>query len=184
MANSFQKKIWNIKNQIPLMQKKKKGFKFKYTTLIDIENKLKPIMVANNVGYRHRLTHKSEGNILETIIFDLETEDDEVHSLKIPEGVSLAGMNDYQSLGSALTYFRRYHLIIIFGILTDEDVDAVSPSQNQPPKITTNHLLKVQQLIELGRGKSTLEKYLSTYSSKMTKEDRDTISELINKLQK
>ena len=37
------------------------------------------------------------------------------------------GMNTYQSIGSAITYFRRYSLSSFTGIASEEDVDAASP---------------------------------------------------------
>ena len=33
-------------------------------------------------------------------------------------------MNDFQVYGSAITYFRRYALSSILGIVTDKDIDA------------------------------------------------------------
>ena len=35
-------------------------------------------------------------------------------------------MNTYQSIGSAITYFRRYSLSSFVGIASEEDVDASS----------------------------------------------------------
>ena len=42
----------------------------------------------------------------------------------IPQDVQLKGMNDFQVLGSAITYIRRYALSSILGIVTDKDTDA------------------------------------------------------------
>ena len=45
-------------------------------------------------------------------------------------------MNTYQSIGSAITYFRRYSLSAFTGIASEEDVDAASPETNKPsPRI-------------------------------------------------
>tara|TARA_R110002012_G_scaffold322078_1_gene554688 strand:- start:9318 stop:9854 length:537 start_codon:yes stop_codon:yes gene_type:complete len=171
------KKIWEVKNSIPVMKKRSKGFKFKYTNLSDIEAKLKPMLNEKKIGYSHSLDIEGDKNILITRLFDLESEETQTHKLVIPPAVKLAGMNDYQSLGSALTYFRRYHLVVAFGILTDEDVDAV---QKTTPKVSVNHVEKIKQLIQIGRAKSTLEKYMQTYSSKMSKEQKTEIQNLIN----
>jgi hypothetical protein len=47
-------------------------------------------------------------------------------------------MNDFQVLGSAITYLRRYALSSILGIVTDKDVDAageqVKPIKTEPKK--------------------------------------------------
>ena len=42
----------------------------------------------------------------------------------IPQGVKLGKMNDFQVLGSAITYLRRYALSAILGLVTDKDTDA------------------------------------------------------------
>ena len=41
------------------------------------------------------------------------------------------GMNTYQSVGSAITYFRRYSLSSFVGIASEEDVDASSQNNNK-----------------------------------------------------
>jgi len=38
--------------------------------------------------------------------------------------VQLAKMNEFQVLGSAITYMRRYALSSALGIITDSDIDA------------------------------------------------------------
>jgi len=52
-------------------------------------------------------------------------------SLRIPQGVQLKGMNDFQVLGSAITYARRYSLSMMLGIVTDEDNDASGIQTNK-----------------------------------------------------
>jgi hypothetical protein len=42
----------------------------------------------------------------------------------IPQGVQLKGMNEFQVYGSAITYFRRYAISSLLGIVTDKDTDA------------------------------------------------------------
>src|SRR5699024_2235267 len=50
----------------------------------------------------------------------------------IPPDVKLKGMNDFQVLGSAITYLRRYALSSILGIVSDADNDGAG--QQQPKK--------------------------------------------------
>lgn len=177
--NELLKKMWEVKRELPVMKKASKGFKFKYTNLSDIEKKLIPVLEEKKIGYVHRLDISEGSNVLNTSIFCLDTGETQSHRLVIPPAVKLAGMNDYQSLGSALTYFRRYHLVVAFGILTDEDVDAIQPKVKA---VSVNHVEKVQQLIAIGRAKSTLEKYFTTYSSKMSDAERVEIKKIIKNL--
>ncbi|GAG29913.1 unnamed protein product, partial [marine sediment metagenome] len=51
-------------------------------------------------------------------------------AMEIPN-VTLGKMNDYQSLGSGITYLRRYTLSSALGIVTDEDTDGAG---DQIPK--------------------------------------------------
>lgn len=173
-------KIWEVKNQLPVIKKDTSGFKFKYANLGDIEKKLTPILAEKKVGYSHRTDIEGDNNILITTVFNLEnTEEVEVHKLVIPSKVQLAGMNEYQSLGSALTYFRRYHLVIAFGILTNDDVDAVQPEVKQ---VNINHVEKIKQLIQIGRGKPTIEKYFEVNEKKMNGDQIQEVKELISNL--
>ena len=175
----LEKKLWEIKQKLPKFKKATKGFKFKYTNLSDIEKGLLPLLEEFKIGYCHSIDIEDGKNILLTTIFDLESKLTQTHRLLIPDDVKLAGMNDYQSLGSALTYFRRYHLVVAFGILTDEDVDAITP---EVKKVSVDHVEKIKQLIAIGRAKSTLEKYLSTYEPKMSGEQSLEIKTLIQNL--
>tara|TARA_R110000787_G_scaffold62331_2_gene141032 strand:+ start:2348 stop:2887 length:540 start_codon:yes stop_codon:yes gene_type:complete len=177
--SEFDKKLWEIKAKLPKFKKATKGFKFKYTNLSDIEKGLKPLLLENRIGYAHSIDVDGGKNVLVTTIFDLDSGASQKHRLVIPEAVKLAGMNDYQSLGSALTYFRRYHLVVAFGILTDEDVDAI---QEPIPQAVVNHVEKIKQLIKIGRAKTTLEKYYTTYKPKMSPAQMTDIEELIKNI--
>lgn len=180
---TLQQKLWGVKLELPKLKKSTKGFKFKYTNLGDVEKALRPLLIKRKIGYEHSTSASSDGNILSTTIFDLESESIKVVELLIPDGVTLAGMNGYQSLGSALTYFKRYNLITGFGVLTDDDVDAQTPQKKvTPAKVTINHLDKISQLIKIGREKPTVEKYLSMYSKDMSEEQIKQAKELIFKI--
>jgi hypothetical protein len=174
--SAFDIKLWNIKQNLPKLKKNTEGFNFKYTTLPDIEKVLLKLLKEYKVGYIHSTEVQEGKNVLLTKIFDLENEDSRTHKIVIPEGVKLGAMNDYQSLGSALSYFRRYHLIVGFGIVTDDDVDAI---QVPIPKAVIDHVQKIKQLIQIGRAKTTLEKYYSTYKEKMSPAQIKDIEELI-----
>jgi len=48
--------------------------------------------------------------------------------------VKLAGQNDYQTLGSGITYLRRYSLESVLGLVTSKDTDASGGSTTTPTK--------------------------------------------------
>jgi hypothetical protein len=69
--------------------------------------------------------------------------------------IQLKGMNDYQSFGSGITYYRRYCLSTILGIVTDKDTDAageqVKPvNTEKKPKIEGERFLKAIEAIRNG----------------------------------
>ena len=46
--------------------------------------------------------------------------------------VQLKGMNDFQVMGSAITYLRRYSLSSVLGLVTDKDTDAGGEQLSKP----------------------------------------------------
>ena len=175
---TLSKKMWDIKLSLKKIKKATKGFKFQYTNLPDVEKNLRPLLVEHKIGYRFRLTHQDEGNILILQIFNEEgTEESEAHSLLIPKGAVLAGMNEYQALGSGITYFRRYLLVTAFGIITDDDADSVV--KDAPAAVPVNYTDKIKQLIILGRNKAQLDRYVAQYTNNMSTDQRNEIATLI-----
>ena len=63
-------------------------------------------------------------------------------------------MNDFQAMGSGYTYFRRYCLSSILGLVTDKDTDAagVQAPVKQAPKpsvsISASELGEVKRLLD------------------------------------
>jgi hypothetical protein len=71
---------------------------------------------------RHLHT-KDDVNYIATMVFHVETGEHIESSIAIPY-VQLKGMNDFQSFGSGVTYYRRYALSSALGLVTDKDTDA------------------------------------------------------------
>ena len=78
-----------------------------------------PIMKKHKLCFSQPL----EGTQLRTIIYHTETGESIESITEIPI-IELAKMNVYQSFGSGITYFRRYALSSILGLVTDKDIDA------------------------------------------------------------
>jgi len=76
----------------------------------------------------------SEQLFLNTIIVDPESGEKFETSMPLP---AVAGKNEAQSLGAAITYARRYSLSALFGIAAEDDTDgepSKSPGRPRPPK--------------------------------------------------
>jgi len=128
MEESLKKKIWEISTSLPAFQKDATGFKFKYISLEQIERKLIPLLKKQGIGFNHSTFIVDGENVLQTSVFVLDNPKViRTVELVIPSNIQLPGMNPYQSLGSGLTYFRRYNLVTIFNIGgVEEDADATT----------------------------------------------------------
>ena len=110
----------NFQQEIGTLPKDASGYGYKYTELSTIVEKALPLLKKHGLGF----TQPMSGTAVKTILFHAESGESIESSLDIPQGVELKGMNEYQALGSAITYLRRYSLASILGIVTDEDTDA------------------------------------------------------------
>ena len=71
-------------------------------------------------------TAQGNGTVgLQTLYMHAESGEWITNAIKSPVAES-KGMNQYQSIGSAITYFRRYSLSSFVGIASEEDADAAS----------------------------------------------------------
>jgi len=118
LINIF-KALADFQQECPVIHKGTTGYGYTYADLPQILEVINPLLKKHNLGFTQMLT---EGG-LRTIIFHTV-------SLEMIEGTcpipttTLKGMNDYQSFGSGITYYRRYALSSALGIVTDKDTDA------------------------------------------------------------
>ena len=115
------KALANFQYEIPIIHKDSKGFSYTYTDLPEIVRVITPYLKKNKLGF----TQLIDGNKLKTIIFHFESGESIESSADIPEE-TMKGMNKFQTLGSAITYLRRYMLSSALGLVTDKDLDATS----------------------------------------------------------
>ena len=117
---SLFKSLAAFQQEVPVIHKETKGYGYSYADLPTIFDKINPLLAKHNLGF----TQPIMGNCVKTIIFHVETGETMESLTEIPQGVQLKGMNDFQVLGSAITYIRRYALSSILGLVTDKDTDA------------------------------------------------------------
>jgi len=116
--------------EVPNIYKNSTGYGYKFSDLGEINDIIKPLLTKNGLGYVQPL----DGESLKTIIFHVESGESIESSVLIPQHVQLAKMNEFQVLGSAITYLRRYSLSSMLGLITDEDADAAG--EQVKPKAT------------------------------------------------
>lgn len=133
MKNLF-KALAKFQQEVPVIHKGTKGYGYSYADLPTIFEVINPILKSNGLGF----TQLIDGQSIKTIVFHIESGETLESSTDIPQNVSLAKMNEFQVLGSAITYIRRYALSSALGLVTDKDTDAGGEQiKKQPVKQNT-----------------------------------------------
>lgn len=124
------KALASFQSEVPTIKKNSTGYGYKFADLEEINSIIKPLLTKNGLGYIQPI----EGSSIKTIIFHVGSGETIESLTDIPQGVQLTKMNDFQVLGSAITYLRRYSLSSMLGLVTDEDADAAG--EQVKPKAT------------------------------------------------
>lgn len=119
IKQSLLKSLAEFQYECPIIHKDTSGFNYTYADLPKIISTIMPLMKKHKLCFSQPL----EGTQLRTIIYHTETGESIESTTEIPI-IELAKMNVYQSFGSGITYYRRYALSSILGLVTDKDIDA------------------------------------------------------------
>lgn len=133
MKNLF-KALATFQQEVPIIHKGTQGYGYSYADLTAIFSTINPLLKKHGLGF----TQLVGDNNIKTIIFHIESGEQLETVTTIPSGVTLKGMNDFQVLGSAITYIRRYALSSALGLITDKDLDACGEQQKETPIVTEN----------------------------------------------
>lgn len=125
MKNIF-KAIADFQQEVPVILKDVSGYGYKYADLPAIFATINPLMKTHGLGFYQAVN----GENIKTVIFHIESGETIESETHIPQGVQLKGMNDFQVLGSAITYIKRYALSSLLGLVTDKDTDASGEQVN------------------------------------------------------
>jgi hypothetical protein len=179
MKNIY-KAIAAFQDEVPVIHEDTKGYNYTYANLNKIFDTIKPLLKKHGLGFTQMLN----GDSLNTIIFHIESAEVLESSIGIDTSVNLAGMNKYQTLGSAITYFRRYSLACMLGLITDKDIDSKG-DQVKPvvaKKAPTKKTLTIEDFNKCLE--STNVKQIQTVLNKfeLKDEQKTLLSELVIKL--
>lgn len=125
------KSVAAFQQECPTIHKATQGYGYTYADLPAIFKIINPLMKKHGLGFMQELHEHS----IITTIFHIESGEMRESRASIPQGVQLKGMNDFQVLGSAITYIRRYALSSALGLVTDKDIDAAgeqTPASKKP----------------------------------------------------
>lgn len=129
MKNIF-KSLSNFQKEVPVIHKGTKGYGYTYADLASIFKIINPLLEKHGLGFTQLIVGKS----VKTILFHFKSAEVIESTTDIPQEVSLKGMNDFQVLGSAITYIRRYSLSSMLGIVTDKDQDGAGEQNKKQIK--------------------------------------------------
>lgn len=118
----------NFQRECPVIFKDTSGYGYTYADLPAIFKVIMPLLEKHGLGFTQIL----RDNGIETVIFHTETAEEIKGFIEVPTDVELKGMNDFQVMGSAFTYYRRYALSSMLGIITDKDTDAAGEQVRKP----------------------------------------------------
>lgn len=137
MKNLY-KALASFQQEVPVILKETKGYGYEYADWASILKEVNPLMKKHGLGFTQLVDSNSNGHtIISTRVFHIDSGELLISSTAVPSGVVLKGMNDFQVLGSAITYIKRYALSSMLGLVTDKDTDA-SGEQLPAKKVATN----------------------------------------------
>ena len=138
------KSLSAFQNECPIIHKDTKGHNYTYADLPQIFSTINPLMKKHGLCFSQLL----ENDGIRTILFHVES-GEQLESFTVIPKVKLGNMNDFQAMGSGYTYFRRYCLSSILGLVTDKDTDASGtqvPSSNNL-SLTTKDLKELESVL-------------------------------------
>jgi len=163
MKNLF-KALADFQQEVPVIFKGSTAgqgnFAYQYTDLPAIFKAINPLLKKNGLGFSQITEFKDGHDYLVTIVFHIESGETLETRTRLMPDVELKGQNVFQSYGSQLTYFRRYGISQILGLVTDKDTDAQGEQVKKKPTISTDRFEKALIAIQEGKAKvSDLDKF-------------------------
>ena len=132
------------------LKKNKEGYGYKYTELAEIHKYLE----ENNMKYYQEIeTNELNGcdYIMTYRFIDGKWEDKPKRGCKVVDATLQGVKNPAQEQGSALTYARRYSLLMAFGLASeDDDAQSLSKPKKSPKSTETKKVvLATEKQIEM-----------------------------------
>lgn len=170
--------------------KNKTGYGYKYTDLAQIHNYLE----ENNMRYIQKIERIDGDDYIFTKRIINGVEDDWMQGCRVVQAVLSGKSNPAQEQGSALTYARRYSLLMAFGLATEDD-DAESltvkkQTEELKEKVIdkTMHDALIMAINKKGITDAEVEEIIKKYGCSLTSEikmkDYKSICDELSKIKK
>jgi hypothetical protein len=180
------KALCDFQAVVPAVEKLRQGYNFTYSDLADIWLVIRKPLTENGLSLTQLVESDENGNnYMTTRLCHISGETIESKMMMVFQAKKLT------EVGSAMTYYRRYMLSAMLGIVSDQDVDAKVEKQEQIyeekkvkklPNISKEQLKTIDDLIN---GYSSIRaRMVKAYGSlsKIKESDFDTVVTAINKL--
>tara|TARA_R110000772_G_C13145085_1_gene424397 strand:+ start:43 stop:579 length:537 start_codon:yes stop_codon:yes gene_type:complete len=173
MKNLF-KALSQFQQEVPVIHQNTKGYNYTYADLKIVFDVIKPLLKKHGLGFTQYLS----GDDLATILFHTESGERLDSFVTIPK-VQLKGQNEFQALGSGITYLRRYSLSCLLCLITDKDADAAE----EPTELKQKVKLTEQGYQFLISDKATVKDLETALKEReISQLDRSDLDEVLQKL--
>lgn len=108
-------------------------YSYNYGSLPRLIEHIKPHMKKAGLTFTQPISYREGQTFLYTTLYHVETGEKIESKMLIPEA-EFQGMNIFQSMGSGITYIRKYSLKSILGISEDEDDNDAAGEQKPKSK--------------------------------------------------
>lgn len=133
----------DFQQECPVLLKGTSGYNYQYIKFEHLVAQVNPILKKHNLGFTQLL----ENTGLRTILFHTTSGETIDTWVDIPHD-TMKGMNVFQTAGSGITYYKRYSLSAMLGIISDSDTDAniyskAEVKQEEKPKEVEHWVLDI-----------------------------------------
>lgn len=142
-------------------------FRYDFVSIMKFKNKVDPVLEELKLGYTQPLEVIDGQNCLSTIIYDSESGEELLKSTIILKPRSETNPQDW---GASITYFRRYSLFSMFGIVGDKDDDCFLEE------------FEIKSRVEAAKSVKELQKLYSSIRSNQQEEMKEIFSNKKNEL--
>jgi threonine dehydrogenase-like Zn-dependent dehydrogenase len=155
------KALADFQQEVPVIHKATQGYGYTYADLPKILEVINPLLKKHGLGF----TQLINGTQIATCLFHIESAETIESKIDIPQGVILKGMNEFQVLGSAITYLRRYALSSMLGLVTDKDTDASGEQVKHEPKKPTIDNARFQKAVDaIAKGEYSVNDLITNFA--------------------
>lgn len=146
MMKNLYKALAKFQKEVKNIPRSSKSYAYDYAKLEDILKVVTPTLHKNGLVVIQTIDTDEIRNIpsVKTILAHTDSAES-IESVTPVAEVKLGSMNTYQSLGSGITYMRRYSLAGILGICPDDDIDSNEKLVREVVSTSTKKLTKMTE---------------------------------------